>query len=50
MVKSIKPPAGTVTEPVAVHSPPLIAEQESAEFVIEPGVPVRNVTVIVFDC
>jgi hypothetical protein len=48
--RSTKPPAGTVMLPEAVQLPPVAVEQASVVFDIVPGVPVRNVTVIVPDC
>ena len=43
-------PAGTATVPVAAHWLLVETEQESADAVIDPGIPVRSVTVMVPDC
>src|SRR5438067_1930682 len=43
-------PAPTVTLPVAVQAAPDSAEHVNAVSAILPGVPMRTVTVMVFDC
>ena len=50
MLKSTKLPAETVTLPVSVHDEFVVAEQKSAVSAMLPGVPARNVTVIVCPC
>jgi len=46
----MKFPAGIVTEPVAGQLPVVDGVQESAVFAMEPGAPVRRVTVMAPDC
>jgi hypothetical protein len=50
IVKSRKSPAATVTEPFDVQLELVLTEQLSAVPAIDPGVPMRSVTVIVADC
>jgi hypothetical protein len=50
MLRSMNPPAGIVTEPVAVQLKFVATEHDNDVVPIELGVPERNVTVIVADC
>jgi hypothetical protein len=48
--RSRTPSDGTTTDPAEVQLEPLETEQLIAVLAIVPGVPLRSVTVIVFDC
>src|SRR5947209_14388203 len=49
-LRSTNSPAPTVTLPVAVQAAPDAAEHVRAVSAILPGVPIRSITVMLFDC